>query len=91
MNRACGDCGIEYDDAERNTLCPHPLIMPREDLDRKIAALKLYAKGGGIRFAHQQATGPDYRVQHITWNGFVGLEGMSGEFAPHLFVANKPE
>lgn len=88
MEMNCGDCGKPYDDFERTTLCPHGLIMPREDLDRKIAALKLYGKGA-VRFAHQQESGPDHRVQWISWNGMIGLEGMAGEFAPHLFVAKE--
>lgn len=88
MNIDCGGCGKTYDDFERTTLCPHGLIMPREDLDRKIAALKLYGKGT-VRFVDDRR-GPDYRVQWISWNGMIGLEGLEGDFAPHLLVAGNP-
>lgn len=57
--------------------------MAREDLDRKIAALKLLGKT--VRFNHQQETGPDRRIGFVSWNGMVGVDGMAGEFAPHLF------
>lgn len=83
MNLKCDDCGETFDDAERSTICPHDLIMPREDLDRKIAALRLLERD--ICFAHQPA-GPTHRVQAVRWNGMVTLAGMPGEFAPHLFV-----
>lgn len=85
MRVTCVECHCPYDDSERLTFCPHALIMPREDLDRKIAALKLAGKR--VRFAHQQETGPDYGVESIGWNGFITLRGFGqGQFAPHEFV-----
>jgi hypothetical protein len=79
----CERCGERYDDADRNTICPHPLIMPRKDLEQKKLGIKLLGKR--VRFAHMEE-GPYFRVQAIGWNGMVELEGMSGEFAPHIFV-----
>ncbi len=91
MTVTCGDCGKRYDDAERDTGCPHPLLMPLKDLARKDAAYKLFGKGT-VRFAHQRESGPDYRVQHITWNGYIGLDGMTDKvFAPDDLVPHKPE
>jgi hypothetical protein len=77
-------CGKFFDDAERSTICPHPLIMPREDLDRKIAAIELLGKC--VRFALSPESGPFYRVESINFIGMLSLAGMAGEFAPHLFV-----
>ena len=81
----CNKCRASYDDAERLTYCPHDLLMPREDLERKKQALKIIGKR--VRFRHMvYDVGPSYRVSSVSWNGMVGLEGMVGEFAPHLFV-----
>ena len=79
----CARCGEDFDDADRVTICPHPLIMPAEDLARKKLALELPSQ---VCFAHMP-TGPAYRVACIHWNGMVELDGMAGAFAPHLFVA----
>jgi hypothetical protein len=87
MRRHCNYCSAPFDDAESSTICPHPLIMPREDLDRKIAALKILGKY--VRFAHQAAEGPNRRVESVNFIGMVTIQGMTGEFAPHLFVAQE--
>ncbi len=84
MMVTCGLCRERYDDADCDTGCPHPLIMPRADLEQKKLAIELLGKE--VRFAHQER-GPWYRIQSMSWNGMLTLEGMSGEFAPHLFVA----
>lgn len=83
MNTICNSCGVTLDDADRSTICPHPLIMPADDLAQKKAGLALMDRD--ICFAHEP-DGLVRRVQYVTWNGMVGLHGMSGEFAPHLFV-----
>lgn len=55
--------------------------------------------GDYVRFAHQAAEGPDYRVKSVShdptnpaFEGFVTLDSrsFSGEFAPHLFVKGIP-
>lgn len=79
----CKDCGTEFDDAARLTFCPHELIMPADDLEQKKLGLSLIGKP--IRFAHEP-DGPNRSVQAIGWNGMVTLQGMAGEFAPHLFI-----
>ena len=83
MMTKCPNCGADYDDADRITICPHDLIMPAADLEQKNAALALMERD--ICFAHEPS-GPVHRVQYVTWGGMVGLHGMAGEFAPHLFV-----
>lgn len=85
MRISCTTCGLSYDDADRNTICPHTLIMPADDLAQKKAGLALM--GHAICFAHQP--GPLHRVQAVGWNGMVTLHDMVGEFAPHLFVLAK--
>jgi hypothetical protein len=85
MNVTCQqpNCHAEYDDAERSTLCPHNLIMSREDLDRKILAITLAGKK--VRFNHQSDI-EARNVQVITFDGWVAVEGVTGLFAPHLFT-----
>ena len=80
---SCKDCGSEFDDAARLTFCPHDEIMPADDLEQKKLGLALIGKP--VRFAHEP-NGPVRSVQSVGWNGMVTLEGMAGEFAPHLFV-----
>lgn len=85
MNRRCQDCNQVYDDARASTICPHTELMPRHDMDRKIAAIELMDKAQGkyLRF-RGQAEGR-YRLQAVSWDGMITVDGFSGEFAPHLF------
>lgn len=83
MRVQCGDCYSIFDDAEKLTFCPHDPIMPADDLEQKKLGLSLIGKP--IRFAHEP-DGPNRSVQAIGWNGMVTLQGMVGEFAPHLFI-----
>jgi hypothetical protein len=83
----CSQCDSSYDDAERLTFCPHEPIMDEDDLAQKKAALALLGKE--LFFAHQPE-GPFHRIQSINWNGMITLDGMPGEFAPHLFGARLP-
>jgi hypothetical protein len=79
----CSKCNLRYDDARRLTYCPHSKLMSDDDMKQKIAGLALIGKF--VCFRHM-LDGPAYRVQSVGWNGMVSLEGMTGEFAPHLFV-----
>ncbi len=88
MTVVCPHCQRPIDDAEQNTICPHPLIMPKADLEQKKAGLELLGKD--VSFAHQP-NGPFHRVQGIGWNGMVTIEGFVGEFAPHLFRAKQAD
>lgn len=80
MITTCTACKLTYDDADNSTICPHRLIMPREDLERKKLAIELIGKT--VRFAHEDIP---RRVQSISFDGMVSIEGFGGEFAPHLF------
>lgn len=89
MTVTCPHCRQIFDDAEASTICPHRLLMPREDLDRKDLAYKLLGKL--VRFNHEP-DGPYRRVDSLNCLGMVtlakmdGVPEMVGEFAPHLFV-----
>jgi|HubBroStandDraft_2_1064218.scaffolds.fasta_scaffold410301_1 hypothetical protein len=82
----CSNCEEKFDDALRLTYCPHRLIMPKVDMDRKIAALRLL--GREVRFA-DELDGPYHRVDGVGWKGMVNIAGFTGEFAPHLFVVKE--
>lgn len=82
----CEDCGISFDDATRDTGCPHEQFMSDDDLKQKDLGILLL--GRDICFAHQP-NGPVHRIQSVGWNGMVTLHDMAGEFAPHLFVIHK--
>jgi hypothetical protein len=86
----CQKCGLKYDDADRSTICPHELIMPIEDLERKKLAITLAEKP--LRFHGPDILGSPFVaplfISSISWNGMVTLRGLEnyGEFAPHLFT-----
>ena len=85
MNVKCQKCDSRYDDADRSTICPHKLIMPAQDLERKKLAISLMEKP--LRFNHMDS-GPTLRIQSITWGGMIEFpesSGLVGQFAPHLF------
>ncbi len=81
----CDRCAKHYDDAECWTVCPHNPLMSKENMDQKKLAISLLGKE--VRFAHDENNPTWYRIQSMGWNGMLTLEGMAGEFAPHLFVA----
>jgi hypothetical protein len=61
-------------------------MVKRPDKQPRSVAVKWKA-GDSVRFAHQQANGPDHRVADISKNGeMVELEDMTGLFAAHIFV-----
>jgi len=86
MQRMCEKCRVDYDDADCSTICPHSQIMSDENLKQKKAAIELF--GHDVCFAHEP-NGKRYHIQAMGWNGMLTLAGMSGEFAPHLFVKAK--
>ncbi len=49
-------------------------------------ALALALLGKFVKFNHQVTHGTAYLVTQASDDGLVELEGMSGRFAPHLFV-----
>ena len=91
MIRRCLKCNKEYDDAECTTICPHPLLMPRDDLEHKKAAIDLLVKHKRVRFVHDvDAINPGWKdIVSVSWDGMITLSDMTGEYAPHLFVTEE--
>ena len=86
MVRLCKDCSVTYDDARCSTICPHSLIMPIKTLDQKILAIDLMQQAQGKYVRFRGGHDPNkYRMQAVLWDGMICVEGLSGEFAPHLF------
>jgi hypothetical protein len=52
---------------------------------------KHWKVGDSVRFAHQLASGPTYRITGFAPDGMVTLDGLPGEYAPHLFVEQSPK
>jgi hypothetical protein len=84
MTASCFLCGQDYDDARCSTLCPHREFLTAEEAKQKDLAVGLLRKR--IRFAHLPPGAQDTRVTSISHDGMVTIEGLPGEFAPHLFV-----
>ena len=86
MRRTCTDCHAIYDDADASTICPHtPLRTPDMKAQWELGYSLL---GKTIRFRHMPA-GSGHRCFACNFEGMVELEGMVGEFAPHLFVVDE--
>jgi hypothetical protein len=47
----------------------------------------VWKPGDFVRFAHIPPGGPRFKVLSVGTNGMVTVEGMAGEFGPHIFVA----
>ena len=86
MIRTCELCDRQFDDARQLTFCPHAKLMSDADMDQKILGLSLIGKT--LTFNHEP-DGPERRVSSVGWNGMVSINGMDGEFAPHLFRVTK--
>jgi hypothetical protein len=82
MNIFCRECRQDYDDAAASTICPHDDLYPPEILKQKDLGIALVGKR--VHFNHRPAS-ESYRVTSMSWNGMIGLDGLPGEFAPHLF------
>lgn len=86
MNVTCQQCGAVFDDAIRNTICPHPEIKSSAHRLQHEMAMGLIGKQ--IRF-HHLPPGSGVRCYGVTFEGMVSIEGLPGEFAPHLFVVDE--
>lgn len=78
----CNICQATYDDASCWTICPHERFISPESAAQKDAAYALLRKT--VVFNHMP-DGPDFRVTSINHIGMMTLDGLAGEFAPHLF------
>jgi hypothetical protein len=83
MIKTCDDCKWTYDDAKCWTYCPHLQFVSNEMAAQKDLAFSLIGKR--LRFTHMPDG--DLRIESINAEGMVSIKGMSGYFAPHLFVA----
>ena len=52
---------------------------------------KTWKVGDAVRFVHQIASGPTYRVNAVDRDGMVSIDGMTGFFGAHLFVEQSPK
>ena len=90
MQVTCGDCGARYDDAVCWTICPHEQFISDEVAAQKDLAYSLLGKS--VIFAHEvsdAARNNPFRViamRSSVTSTMVELEGMVGQFAPHLFT-----
>lgn len=82
MTITCNDCQTTLDDAVQSTLCPHERFISPLAAAQKDAAYALIGKT--VVFNHMP-DGPGFRVTSINHIGMVTLDGLAGEFAPHLF------
>jgi hypothetical protein len=83
MRRICSDCKEEYDDVDATTICPHePLRSPEMKTQWELGSRLL---GNRVRFNHWPP-GSGVNCTTLYFDGTVGLEGRSGQFAPHLFT-----
>jgi hypothetical protein len=87
MKRKCRKCGAQYDDAEQWTICPHVRLKSPEQQAQWEVGRKLL--GHRIRFGHLPE-GSGYQCIALTFEGMVCIDGLPGQFAPHLFVIDEP-
>ena len=83
MRRICDDCKGEFDDADANTICPHPELRTPEMKAQWEAGLALL--GNKVRF-HHWAPGSGKICTTLYFDGMVELQDMAGQFAPHLLT-----
>jgi hypothetical protein len=82
MRTVCPKCSVRYDDADCDTICPHPRLRSLEmEKNWKLGYALL---GKTVRFNHMPP-GSGSHCNMLTFEGMVGIEGFPGEFAPHLF------
>lgn len=84
MKVTCRNCGKDYDDAERSSICPHMRFRSTEDQKQHDAARAIFGKH--LRFADAPTIGKIYHVSSIGHDHMVWLAGMAGKFKPDQFV-----
>lgn len=83
MTQDCPHCGLNFDDYEQSTICPHQRLRSQAMQEQWEAAMHLL--GNKVRFNHWES-GTGRHCHGVTYDGMLHIEGMTGEFAPHLFV-----
>ncbi len=85
MQVTCGDCDARYDDLDCWTYCPHDRLIRDEVAARKDLGYRLLGKRVTL-VPRTAGAGPlrTRRVNAVTWEGYVRLEGLPGRVAPEL-------
>lgn len=83
MKKICAKCEKKFDDADQDTICPHPHLRTAEMKAQWEDAMRLL--GNQVRFNHMPA-GSGKHCYAVTFEGMVCIEDFPGEFAPHLFT-----
>jgi hypothetical protein len=79
---------MTYDDADNTTICPHEPLRSPEIKEQWLLGKSLLGKT--IRFRHMPP-GSGHRCTSLYFDGMVAIEGLPGEFAPHLFIEDEGE
>lgn len=95
--RTCFDRPLDLPLAAARTVARRALIASRRSWNRHIPMNRSDLAGGVpdpiwrigdyVRFAHIPAGGPAHRVDAIVAGGMIEIQGMTGQFAPSLFVS----
>lgn len=90
MIQTCPKCHKEYDDARRNTFCPHAAFITEAEAKRKDYAMSLIDKV--IRFRSGYGPHGPQRIQSIQSSGFITLAGHPAHhlYEPTLFEEITP-
>ena len=94
--RTCFNRSVDLPLAAARTIARRALVASRHSWNRHIPMNRagyaglvpdpVWKVGEYVRFAHIPAGGPAYRVEAIGAGGMIEIEGMTGEFAPSIFV-----
>lgn len=81
----CGTCKTRFNDADQSIVCPHdPLVDDPDTLQRHLLGAELVGKHVRRKLS---PSGASYFVIGANWEGKIMLQGASGWFDPHQFVA----
>lgn len=70
----CVNCKLTYDDAECLTFCPHAALAPKEVLNRKDQAYKVFDSKKKYRVKETDLVGRVTSIDHL---GYVSLSSGS--------------
>ncbi len=80
MENTCPSCTLIYDDTTHWTYCPHDRFISDEVAARKDLGHALLGKQVSIG----SLTTRTRRVDAVTWEGYVILDGLPGRLAPEV-------
>jgi hypothetical protein len=88
MRRTCYSCRVSYDDITHSTAHPHQRFISDEAAAQKDLAFSLIGKK--LVFTDRPKMEP-FAIESIGAHGMVTIRGLTGEFAPSLFVEVKDD